>query len=160
MMLLESHTMATRIAAGPQSVVDEMAATVRMLLERGAACGRIYDAVGAGIGSPGPINLRTGVLGVLPNFRGWDYFPLRDALAKALDLPVILESDANAAATAEWKLGVGKTADVTSMAMLTLGTGVGSGIILNGKLWHGMFGMGGEVGHATVEPNGDRKSVV
>src|SRR5580692_881161 len=103
MTLLDSHTMPTRISAGPQSVVDEMAATVLMLFERGAALGRIYDAVGAGIGSPGPINLRTGVLGVLPNFRNWDYFPLRDALAKALSLPVILESDANAAGIAEWK---------------------------------------------------------
>lgn len=154
MMLLESHTMATRIAAGPQSVVDEMAATVRMLLERGAACGRIYDPVGAGIGSPGPINLRTGVLGVLPNFRGWDYFPLRDALAKALDLPVILESDANAAGIAEWKHGAGKSTGHVSMIMITLGTGVGSGIILDGKVWHGMFGMGGEVGHSTVDPDG------
>jgi glucokinase len=154
MMLLESHTMATRISAGPQSVVDEMASTVRMLFESGAACGRIYDAVGAGIGSPGPINLRTGVLGMLPNFPGWDNFPLRDALAKAINLPVVLESDANAAGIAEWKHGAGKSTGHASMIMMTLGTGVGSGIILDGKVWHGMFGMGGEVGHSTVDPNG------
>jgi glucokinase len=153
MTLLESHSMPTRVAAGPQAVVQEMADAVRLLLQRESTEG-LYDPVGIGIGSPGPINLHTGVLGLLPNLPGWDNFPLRRALSEATGLPVILESDANAAATAEWKLGVGKTADVTSMAMLTLGTGVGSGIILNGKLWHGMFGMGGEVGHATVEPSG------
>jgi glucokinase len=152
--LLESYTMATRIAAGPQSVVDEMSTIVRLLLDRGADRGRIYVPLGAGIGSPGPINLRDGVLGVLPNFPGWDYFPLRDALTHALDLPVILESDANAAAIAEWKHGAGKSTGHLSMIMMTLGTGVGSGIIFDGKVWHGMFGMGGEVGHSTVDPHG------
>lgn len=154
MALLDSHAMPTRIAAGPQAVVDEMAASARMLLERGAARGRVYHPLGVGIGSPGPINLRTGVLGVLANFPGWDYFPLRDALAKALGLPVILESDANAAAIAEWKHGAGKSTGQVSMIMITLGTGVGSGIILDGKVWHGMFGMGGEVGHSTVDAHG------
>ncbi len=154
MTLLESHAMPTRISAGPQSVVDEMAAAVHLLIGRGAARGRVYKPAGAGIGSPGPINLRAGVLGVLPNFPGWDFFPLRDALAAALDLPVILESDANAAAIAEWKHGAGKSTGQLSMIMMTLGTGVGSGIILDGKVWHGMFGMGGEVGHSTVDAHG------
>jgi glucokinase len=154
MTLLESHTMPTRISEGPQSVVEEMATAVRMLIERSAARGRVCKPFGAGIGSPGPINLRTGVLGVLPNFPGWDYFPLRDALAQALDLPVILESDANAAAIAEWKHGAGKSTGQLSMIMMTLGTGVGSGIILDGNVWHGMFGMAGEVGHSPVDPHG------
>jgi glucokinase len=150
---LDSHTMSTRVAAGPQAVVDEIAAAIRLILKR-TTNGSAYEPRGVGIGSPGPINLRSGVLGLLPNLPGWDNFPLRAALSKAVGLPVILESDANAAAIAEWKLGVGKTTGIASMVMLTLGTGVGSGIIINGKVWHGMFGMGGEVGHATVEPNG------
>ena len=91
---------------------------------------------------------------MLPNFPGWDYFPLRAALREASGLPVWLECDANAAALAEWKLGAGKATGLQSMAMLTLGTGVGTGIILEGKVWHGMVGMGGEVGHATVNPEG------
>jgi glucokinase len=92
-------------------------------------------------------------LGLLANFPGWDGFPLRDALIEATGLPVILESDANAAAIAEWKLGAGKTTGLSSMAMLTLGTGVGSGLILNGEVWQGMFGMAGEVGHAIIVPD-------
>ncbi len=159
--LLDSISMPTRVADGPQSTVGEIGDAIRQLLSR-VGEGGPYRPVGVGIGSPGPMNLRTGVLGLLPNFPGWDNFPLRDALADATGLPVTLESDANAAALAEWRLGAGRAAGpdagdgstVDSMAMITLGTGVGSGLILNGRVWHGMFGMGGEVGHATVEPGG------
>ena len=154
MRTLGSHTMPTRVAAGPQATVGDMAAAVRALLDSSAGQGNPCTPIGIGIGSPGPINLRTGVLGLLANFRGWDNFPLRDALIEATSLPVILESDANAAAIAEWKLGAGKTLGLSSMAMLTLGTGVGSGLILNGEVWQGMFGMAGEVGHATIVPGG------
>jgi glucokinase len=154
MRTLGSRTMTTRVAAGPQHVVNDMAAAVRSLLESSAGQGKPCAPIGIGIGSPGPINLRTGILGLLANFPGWDNFPLRDALIEATGLPVILESDANAAAIAEWKLGAGKTLGLASMAMLTLGTGVGSGLILNGEVWQGMFGMAGEVGHATILPGG------
>jgi glucokinase len=142
------------VAAGPQEAVGDMGAAVSALLESAVVQGKPCDPIGIGIGSPGPINLRTGVLGLLANFPGWDNFPLRDALIDATSLPVILESDANAAAIAEWKLGAGKTLGLSSMAMLTLGTSVGSGLILNGEVWQGMFGMAGELGHATIVPSG------
>ena len=154
MQLLASRTMATRVAAGPQACVLEMAQAVKDLLREQERRAQPVRVLGVGIGSPGPMNLRTGVLGVLPNLPGWDHFPLREALAAALTLPVILESDANAAALAEWRLGAGRSTGLDSMAMVTLGTGVGSGLIFGGRIWHGMFGMGGEVGHATVEPQG------
>jgi glucokinase len=150
LQLLDRHTMPTRIAEGPQAVVIEMASAIAALLQNYSA----KKVVGVGIGSPGPINLQTGVLGLLPNFPGWDNFPLRDALQRATGLPVSIESDANAAALAEWKCGSGRNSGLDSMAMITLGTGVGSGLILDAKVWHGMFGMGGEVGHATVDPYG------
>jgi glucokinase len=66
----------------------------------------------------------------------------------------MMESDANAAALAEYEFGLGKSLGVDSLCMLTLGTGVGNGIILDGKLWHGASGMGGEAGHVTVDPDG------
>ena len=153
MHLVAQHSMPTRVTAGPQSSVDEMAAAIRSL-SAGQGNHPSMDLIGVGIGSPGPINLRTGVLGLLPNLHGWENFPLRDALAEATGLPVILESDANAAAIAEWKLGAGRTSGLETMAMITLGTGVGSGLILDGKVWHGMFGMGGELGHSVVETGG------
>jgi glucokinase len=154
MQLLASRTMPTRVADGPQSAVDEIAAVIASLTGDLAQAGAELKVLGIGIGSPGPINLRTGVLGLLPNLHGWEGFPLRDALAQATRLPVILESDANAAAIAEWKLGAGRHTGLETMVMITLGTGVGSGLILHGKVWHGMFGMGGELGHSVVEPNG------
>jgi glucokinase len=149
--LIGSCLMPTRIADGPDSVVAEMADAVRTLMLRHS----VAAVLGIGIGSPGPINLRTGVLGLLPNLPGWEGYPLRDSLVAATNMPVLLESDANAAAIAEWKLGAGSDAGVDSLAMMTLGTGVGSGLILNGCVWHGMFGMGGEVGHTVIEPGGD-----
>jgi len=146
--------MPTPVAAGPEAAIQAIADTVRALLVAEYEAGTVYEPVGLGIGSPGPINLRTGVLAALPNLPGWERFPLRDRLSEATGLAVTLESDANAAAIAEWKLGAGRAAGLDSMAMLTLGTGVGSGLILAGKIWQGMFGMGGEVGHSSVEPNG------
>ena len=153
MHLLASSAIPTQVANGPQACVEEIADVIRGLAQQGGVVGA-DEILGVGIGSPGPMNLSTGVLGLLPNLPGWENFPLRDALSAASHLPVVLESDANAAAIAEWKLGAAKNSHFTSMAMITLGTGVGSGLILDEKVWHGRFGMAGEVGHATVEPEG------
>ncbi len=113
---------------GPQACVNEIAISVGALLrENGCSASEV---LGIGIGSPGPINLSTGVLGAPPNLPGWHDFALRDCIADATIFATILESDANAAAIAEWKLGTGKEFGLDSMAMITLGTGVGSGLIL------------------------------
>lgn len=149
MQLLASRVMPTRVRSGPQAVVADMADAISSLLDE--TTGRA-DAIG--LGSPGPLNLTNGTLGQLPNFPGWDFFPLRSALEDLTGLPVTLDGDANAAALAEWKLGAGRNEGVDSMAMLTLGTGVGSGIILEGRIWHGIVGMGGEVGHVSVNYDG------
>ena len=77
----------------------------------------------------------------------------RNSICDRLRRPVLLESDANAAALAEYELGLGKELGIESMCMLTLGTGVGNGIILDGKLWHGSTGMGGEAGHKGRAPS-------
>jgi glucokinase len=148
---LDRFTLPTRVMAGPEAVVADMAECVCSLLKKFVGSGVL---TGIGIGSPGPLNLELGTLGLLPNFPGWDGYPLRASLSRATGVPVHLESDANAAAVAEWKLGAGRRAHANSMAMITLGTGVGSGLILNGCIWHGMVGMGGELGHASIDRNG------
>jgi glucokinase len=89
-----------------------------------------------------------------PNLPGWSDYPVRNEIEKRLQAPVILENDANVAALGEKWLGAGR--HVGDMAMLTLGTGVGGGVILNGKIWHGMTGMAGEFGHITVEAEGQQ----
>ena len=149
MQLLASRVMPTRVSSGPQAVVADMAGAISSLLDETRSC-----AEAIGLGSPGPLNLIDGTLGQLPNFPGWDFYPLRTSLEALTGLPVVLDGDANAAALAEWKLGAGRNEGVDSMAMLTLGTGVGSGIILDGRIWHGIVGMGGEVGHVSVNYDG------
>lgn len=149
--VLDSISFRTRLEAGPLAVVDDMCEAVRQLIRKHAD-GR--DLAGVGVGSPGPLELPAGRLHHPPNLPGWDGFPLLAEMEKRLNKPVVLESDANAAVLAEFELGLGKELGIESMCMLTLGTGVGNGIILDGKLWHGSAGMGGEAGHMTVYPDG------
>lgn len=149
--LLERRSLPTRTERGPQAVVEEMASVARDLIAKESG---VASVEGIGIGSPGPLDLPSGSLTLLPNFPGWNGFPLRDRLREATGLPVILDCDANAAALAEWRCGAGKAYAVDSMAIITLGTGVGSGLILNGRIWHGQVGMGGEVGHVSIRPDG------
>jgi glucokinase len=129
-----------------------MSGAIRELLSRHKGGSQF---AGLGIGTPGPLELPKGVLRNPPNLPGFDGFNLREALEKRLDMPAAIESDANLAALAEFRLGSGKSYNVNSMCMLTLGTGVGNGIILDGKIWDGVNGMGGEAGHNTVDPDGE-----
>jgi glucokinase len=149
--VLKSLILRTRLEAGPSCVVDDMCGAIDRLVDQ-YSDGRVL--VGIGVGSPGPLELPAGRLHHPPNLPGWDGFPLLDEMEKRLSRPVVLESDANVAALAEYALGLGKTLGIDSFCMLTLGTGVGNGIVLNGKLWHGANGMGGEAGHMTVYPDG------
>lgn len=110
--------------------------------------------IGAGIGIPGIIDRRTGMLRESPNLPGWHDYPVRNEIEQRLGAPVTLENDANAAAFGEAWLGAARGQE--SMCMITLGTGVGGGIVLDGKIWRGMTGMAGEVGHMTIDPSGPR----
>ena len=139
----------TRVSEGPDAVVGDMCDAIRRVLEQ---CPQ--QLVGVGIGAPGPLELPSGKFHRPPNLPGFDAFLLKDAMESKLQTPVIVEKDANAAALAEWKSGVGKEMPGDSMCMLTLGTGVGAGIVLDRKIWHGMIGMGGEGGHIPLVENG------
>jgi glucokinase len=150
--VLDSISLPTRLDAGPMAVVEDMCNAIHELLHQYPQ----KEAVGVGVGSPGPLELPAGRLHQPPNMPGWDGFPLLDEIRKRVDLPVYLEGDANVAVLAEYALGLGKELGVDSLCMLTLGTGVGNGIVLNGQLWHGAAGMGGEAGHMTIHTNGPR----
>ena len=149
--LLETILLPTRIAAGRDAVVDDLCGAVRKLTKRFSTQ---YELAGIGVGTPGPLELPAGRLHNPPNLPGWDGFDLRCSLEKNLQRSVIVESDANLAALAECLLGTGRTMGVDSLCMLTLGTGVGNGIILGGKIFGGAAGMAGEAGHATIYPDG------
>lgn len=102
--------------------------------------------IGIGIGAPGPVNLKKGSIDVAVNL-GWENFPLKDLLEKETALPVIVENDANVAAIGEMWRGAGEGSK--DLLCVTLGTGVGGGIIANGEIIHGVNGAGGEIGHIT-----------
>ncbi len=104
------------------------------------------------MGAPGPLSHAEGVIHHAPNLPGWENVPLRDELAAGSGFAVTLENDANAAAYGEYAAGAGR--DVDDMVMLTLGTGVGGGIVLGGQLWRGAFDSAGELGHTIVVPDG------
>ena len=109
-----------------------------------------FDAIGLGI--PGIIDKESGIITQAPNIAGVSNFPLIDTLKEKIDVPIIIENDACAAAVGEHWLGSAK--GTNSMIMLTLGTGLGGGIIINGDLWRGENGMAGEIGHTIVDING------
>jgi glucokinase len=141
----------TRIRDGRDAVIEDMCDAILRLIDRYSAD---YSLAGIGIGTPGPLELPVGRIHAPPNLPGWDGFELREAIEKRLSRFVVLECDANAAALAECVVGQGKALGLDSLCMLTLGTGVGNGIILGGEVWHGINGMAGEAGHATVWPDG------
>ena len=147
--LLEKVTLGTQVARGRDYVITEMCDAIRSVSAKYSKTGSM---IGVGIGIPGIIDKRTGMLRESPNLPGWHDYPVRDVIERQLNARVMLENDANAAAFGEAWLGAARGRD--SMCMITLGTGVGGGIVLGGKIWQGMTGMAGEVGHVTVDPNG------
>jgi glucokinase len=188
--VLLQQAVPTRSERGPQAVIETMAALVeRLRRESGRA---MEDVVGVGVGSPGPLSVREGVIIRCANLPGWDRVPLRAMLSDRLRCRVILENDANAAAFGEYwvrhlrrddrgepspstsspfqgegggegKVFVGrkeaKSAEAISsfgedLVLLTLGTGVGGGVILEGKVLHGHFENAAELGHMIVAMDG------
>jgi glucokinase len=147
--LMEKVTLGTRVALGKDHVIHEMCDAIRVLAVRYRNVGTLQ---GIGVGVPGIIDMKTGMLRESPNLPGWAGSPVQAEIEQRLGTRVILENDANVAALGEKWLGAAKHVD--DMIMLTLGTGVGGGIVLEGRIWHGMTGMAGEFGHMTVEPEG------
>jgi glucokinase len=140
---------AAPLSQGRTAVLQDMVESIRTLREK---CGT-HNLSGVGIGVPGFIILDKGIIvgsNNLPDFEG---VPIRDEIEKLLGARVVLENDANAAAVGEKWMGAGKGCD--DMVLLTLGTGIGGGIISGGKLLRGFVGMAGELGHITVVPNGN-----
>ncbi len=105
-----------------------------------------------GISCGGPLDSKKGLILSPPNLPGWDEVPITDIFQKEFDIPAYLQNDANAGALAEWKFGAGKGFD--NVIFLTFGTGLGAGIIVNGKLLSGTNDYGGEVGHIRLEEEG------
>jgi glucokinase len=111
------------------------------------------EIAGVGIGSPGPLDTKSGVVLLTPNL-GWVNMPLRDRVANGLGLPATLDNDANCAIFGEWWRGAAR--GVEHVVGLTIGTGIGGGIVLYGDLYRGASDIAGEIGHMTIDSNGRR----
>jgi glucokinase len=147
--LIEKVTLGTKVSLGRDHVINDMCDAIQRVADKYCNSAALQ---GIGIGVPGIIDMQTGLLRESPNLPDWADYPVRAEIEQRLKTRVILENDANVAALGEEWLGAAK--DFDDMAMLTLGTGVGGGLVLGGKIWHGMNGMAGEFGHTTVEPEG------
>src|SRR5262249_34675134 len=147
--ILEKITTGTEVSRGREQVIFELTSSIREMLNKFRGSGRL---AGIGIGVPGIIDLQSGMLHESRNLTGWQDYPVKEEIERKLGTTVVLENDANAAALGEKWLGAGNTVD--DLCMITLGTGVGGGIVFQGRIWHGMTGMAGEMGHVTVEPDG------
>ncbi len=144
----------TPVADGPDAVVEgvaEMASGAFAELKASGGDGK--RVLGVGIGCPGPLRRDEGVVVTTPNL-GWKDFPIRDRVSDALGLPAALDNDANCAVLGEWWQGAGRGSRI--LVGLTLGTGIGGGIVLDGRVFHGASDVAGEAGHMTVNFSGRR----
>ncbi|MEK7380449.1 MAG: ROK family protein, partial [Gemmatimonadota bacterium] len=109
------------------------------------------EVIGIGVGAPGPLDTRTGVIFLTPNL-GWVDMPLRQRMADALGYPTTLDNDANCAVLGEWWQGAARGSE--HAVGVTIGTGVGGGVIIGGRLYHGASDCAGEFGHTTLDAQG------
>lgn len=148
----------TDIASGPEGIVFQLSEIIADLYCMAAVTLDPADFAGIGLGAPGAVDVERGTLSYPPNLPGWTVFALRDELQKCLlerenlSIPVILENDANAAAYGEAVYGAGR--GFPDFLMVTLGTGVGGGIVLNKRLYRGPYGTAGEVGFMILDFEG------
>ncbi|NIP39628.1 MAG: ROK family protein [Candidatus Dadabacteria bacterium] len=147
--ILMRHSVSSDAHIGIGNLIDNMINLINSLRKD-------YKITGIGIGMPGIIDAKNGVITQAPNIKNAADYPIRKILKNKIKpkLPIFIENDANCAALGEYRYGAG--IGLSTLIMITLGTGVGGGIILDGKLWNGAHGMGGEIGHIKIYPGGNK----
>ena len=150
---MSCRTMPTDAVRGAKFVVDRIIQMVRDAMAEVFALhgGSRDDVAGVGIGSPGPLDRATGTVIDTPNL-GWRNFPLRDLIANGTGLPATLDNDAICATYGEWWQGAGR--GTRTLVGVTLGTGIGGGIMIDGRIFHGVSDSAGELGHMTIDSTG------
>ena len=145
--LKDFKQIATQVEEGPQRIIQDIEKGIKTLLSSHS-----FSPSGIGIGIAGQIDPTEGVIKTSPNLK-WFNVPLKAELVKSLDLPVIITNDVRAATWAEWLYGEGKNSD--NLVCLFVGTGIGSGIVVDGKVLNGASNTAGEIGHITIDRQGD-----
>ena len=145
----------TRSEQGADAVVDRMVRMIETAIRETMELKGVTraDFLGVGVGAPGPLDRERGMVLTTPNL-GWQNFPLRDVIGDRVKLSVKLDNDANCATLGEWWLGAAKGG--RNVVGVTIGTGIGGGLILDGRLYHGSSDVAGEIGHTTIDVTGRR----
>jgi len=144
--VLSFESIPTEGDKGRDHVLDNIARLVEIVREKAGVPRE--EIAGVGIGSPGPLNIKKGLIYEAPNLPGWKNLYLAAEIQKRVGYRTVLENDANAASLAEALAGAGK--GLNCMLMLTLGTGIGGGIVLGGRVWHGADDIAAELGHISI----------
>jgi len=147
--LISKNSIKTEAEKGPEQIIENIKSGIKTILK-----GKTSKIKGIGIGCPGVINVKKGTVENPPNLPGWKKIKLGAIIEKEFNIPTSIENDANAAAIGELIFGAGKK--YTSFVMVTLGTGVGGGVVFNKKIFRGEYGAAGEIGHISIDVNGPK----
>ena len=137
---------------GPEYALGLLFDMVREVVNLAGLAQKSISAIGVSCG--GPLDTKTGIVYSPPNLPGWDALPLKAKLESEFQVPVTIENDANASALAEYRFGGGR--GYTAVLYMTMSTGIGGGIVINGQIYHGANDSAGEVGHQILLPDGPR----
>ena len=140
----------THSKKGPEYVLGLLFDMVHEVVEQAGVAQQAISAIGVSCG--GPLDTKTGIVYSPPNLPGWDALPLKTKLESEFQVPVVIENDANASALAEFRFGGGR--GYNAVLYMTMSTGIGGGIVINGEIYHGANDSAGEVGHQILLPNG------
>ena len=143
----------THAEAGQSDVLDRLIALAQRTLDQTRREIPGAEILGVGVGAPGPLDTKSGIVLLTPNL-GWVNLPLRQIIHERLGLPAVLDNDANCAVLGEWWMGAAR--GTRNAIGITIGTGIGGGIIVDGKLFHGASDCAGEIGHTTIDTEGRR----
>ena len=142
----------TPLDAERSYLIDSIINNVKEIIDESGV--KKKDILGVGIGVPGPVDSKKGVIYYFPNIKGWENTPLKAILERKLGIKVALDNDVNAMTLGEYRFGAGK--GTKNLICLTLGTGVGGGLIINGDIYRGSTMCAGEIGHVPINEKGPR----
>ena len=151
--LLAMASEPTHAEAGASDVVDRLVGLAERAIAETGRASPGAEILGVGVGAPGPLDTKRGIVLLTPNL-GWVDMPLRQIMHDRLGLPAALDNDANCAVLGEWWVGAARGA--RHAIGITIGTGIGGGLILDGRLYHGASDVAGEIGHTTIDTEGRR----
>lgn len=150
--ILNRATIPTEVERGPGPAIKKAIEKIHEILKSSGA--ELNEVEGMGIGAPGPLDPNSGTIFATPNMPAWNGVCLKEIFGKEFEVPIAVDNDANAAALGEKVFGAGK--EVNGLFYFTVSTGIGGGLIIDGKIYHGASFDAAEVGHMTILPDGPK----